>query len=123
MIFLVCLIHNASTYVEKKYNKDFKVISIKLPYYKDDSDFFDWPLLYRPGEFVPFAVNFKDTEKDFSVIYNKGEFYDDYQLEEINRYMKEYLINVTGDSILRMYLFYTLRTVQVITNMMYLQIF
>lgn len=122
MIFLVCLIHNASTYVEKKYNKDFKIISIKLPYYKDDSDFFDWPLLYRPGEFVPFAVNFKDTEKDFSVIYNKGEFYDDYQLEEINRYMKEYLINVTGDSILRMYLFYTLRTVQVITNMMYLQI-
>lgn len=98
MIFLVCLIHNASTYVEKKYNKDFKVISIKLPYYKDDSDSFDWPLLYRPGEFVPFAVNFKDTEKDFSVIYNKGEFYDDYQLEEINRYMKEYLINVTGDS-------------------------
>ena len=98
MIFLVCLIHNASTYVEKKYNKDFKIISIKLPYYKDDSDFFDWPLLYRPGEFVPFAVNFKDTEKDFSVIYNKGEFYDDYQLEEINRYMKEYLINVTGDS-------------------------
>ena len=98
MIFLVCLIHNASTYVEKKYNKDFKIISIKLPYYKDDSDFFDWPLLYRPGEFVPFAVNFKDTEKDFSVIYNKSEFYDDYQLEEINRYMKEYLINVTGDS-------------------------
>ena len=98
MIFLVCLIHNASTYVEKKYNKDFKVISIKLPYYKDDSDSFDCPLLYRPGEFVPFAVNFKDTEKDFSVIYNKGEFYDDYQLEEINRYMKEYLINVTGDS-------------------------
>lgn len=98
MIFSVCLIHNASTYVEKKYNKDFKIISIKLPYYKDDSDFFDWPLLYRPGEFVPFAVNFKDTEKDFSVIYNKGEFYDDYQLEEINRYMKEYLINVTGDS-------------------------
>ena len=93
MIFLVCLIHNASTYVEKKYNKDFKIISIKLPYYKDD-----WPLLYRPGEFVPFAVNFKDTEKDFSVIYNKSEFYDDYQLEEINRYMKEYLINVTGDS-------------------------
>ena len=37
MIFLVCLIHNASTYVEKKYNKDFKIISIKLPYYKDDS--------------------------------------------------------------------------------------
>ena len=36
MIFLVCLIHNASTYVEKKYNKDFKIISIKLPYYKDD---------------------------------------------------------------------------------------
>ena len=98
MIFLVCLIHNASTYVEKKYNKDFKIISIKLPYYKDDADFFDWPLLYRPGEFVPFTVNFKDTEKDFSVIYNKGEFYDDYQLEEINRYMKEYLINVTGDS-------------------------
>ena len=90
LIALICLIHNASTYVEKKYNKDFKVISIKLPYYKDDSDFFDWPLLYRPGEFVPFAVNFKDTEKDFSVIYNKGEFYDDYQLEEINRYMKEF---------------------------------
>ncbi len=98
LIALVCLIHNATAYVEKKYNKDFKIISIKLPYYKDDSDFFDWPLLYRPGEFVPFAVNFKDTEKDFSVIYNKGEFYDDYQLEEINRYMKEYLINVTGDS-------------------------
>ena len=56
MIFLVCLIHNASTYVEKKYNKDFKVISIKLPYYKDDSDFFDWPLLYRPGEFVPLIL-------------------------------------------------------------------
>lgn len=98
MIFSVCLIHNASTYVEKKYNKDFKIISIKLPYYKDDSDSFDCPLLYRPGEFVPFAVNFKDTEKDFSVIYNKGEFYDDYQLEDINRYIKEYLINVTGDS-------------------------
>ena len=98
MVFLVCLIHNASTYVEKKYNKDFKIVSIKLPYYKDNSDSFDCPLLYRPGEFVPFAVNFKDTEKDFSVIYNKGEFYDDYQLEEINRYMKEYLINVTGDS-------------------------
>lgn len=98
LIALVCLIHNATAYVEKKYNKDFKVVSIKLPYYKDDSDFFDWPLLYRPGEFVPFAVNFKDTEKDFSVIYNKGEFYDDYQLEEINRYMKECLINVTGDS-------------------------
>lgn len=98
LIALVCLIHNASTYVEKKYNKDFKIVSIKLPYYKDNSDSFDCPLLYRPGEFVPFAVNFKDTEKDFSVIYNKGEFYDDYQLEEINRYMKEYLINVTGDS-------------------------
>ena len=98
LIALICLIHNASTYVEKKYNKDFKIISIKLPYYKDESDFFDWPLLYRPGEFVPFAVNFKDTEKDFSVIYNKGEFYDDYQLEEINRYMKEYFINVTGNS-------------------------
>lgn len=41
LVALVCLIHNASTYVEKKYNKDFKVISIKLPYYKDDSDFFD----------------------------------------------------------------------------------
>ena len=98
LIALICLIHNATAYVEKKYNKDFKVISIKLPYYKDESDSFDCPLLYRPGEFVPFAVNFKDTEKDFSVIYNKGEFYDDYQLEEINRYMKEYLINVTGDS-------------------------
>lgn len=98
LIALICLIHNATAYVEKKYNKDFKIISIKLPYYKDESDFFDWPLLYRPGEFVPFAVNFKDTEKDFSVIYNKGEFYDDYQLEEINRYMKEYFINVTGNS-------------------------
>lgn len=74
MIFLVCLIHNASTYVEKKYNKDFKVISIKLPYYKDDSDFFDWPLLYRPGEFVPFAVNFKDTEKDFLSYIIKANF-------------------------------------------------
>ncbi len=98
IIFLICLIHNATAYVEKKYNKDFKIISINLPYYKDDSDFFDWPLLYKPGVFVPFAVNFKDTEKDFSVIYNKGKFYDDYQLEEINRYMEEYLINVTGDS-------------------------
>ena len=58
LIALICLIHNATAYVEKKYNKDFKIISIKLPYYKDDSDFFDWPLLYRPGEFVPFAVNF-----------------------------------------------------------------
>lgn len=99
MIFLVCLIHNASTYVEKKYNKDFKIISIKLPYYKDDSDFFDWPLLYRPGEFVPFAVNFKDTEKDFSVIYNKGEFYDDYQLEDIFEWSVDYLKTVDSNVI------------------------
>lgn len=28
MIFLVCLIHNASTYVEKKYNKDFKISAL-----------------------------------------------------------------------------------------------
>lgn len=37
LIALICLIHNATAYVEKKYNKDFKVISIKLPYYKDES--------------------------------------------------------------------------------------
>ena len=70
MIFLVCLIHNASTYVEKKYNKDFKIISIKLPYYKDDYDFFDRHLLYRPGEFVTFAVIFLSyiTRANFMMI-------------------------------------------------------
>lgn len=74
MIFSVCLIHNASTYVEKKYNKDFKIISIKLPYYKDDSDSFDWPLLYRPGEFVPFAVNLKIQKKIFLSYITRANF-------------------------------------------------
>lgn len=74
LIALICLIHNATAYVEKKYNKDFKVISIKLPYYKDESDSFDCPLLYRPGEFVPFAVNFKDTEKDFLSYITRANF-------------------------------------------------
>lgn len=51
IVFLIFTVHNASTYVEKKYNKDFKIISINLPYYKDDSDSFDCPLLYISGEF------------------------------------------------------------------------
>ena len=98
LIFFICLFHNATTYVEKKYDKDFKITNVKLPYYKDEADFFDWPILYKPGEFVPFGICFKDKEKEFTVIYNNGDFYDDYQLEEINRYMKEYLVSVTGDS-------------------------
>ncbi|MGN0531543.1 MAG: hypothetical protein ACI4IN_01955 [Eubacterium sp.] len=98
VIFFVCLVHNASTYVEKKYNKDVKVTNVKLPYFKDDADLFDWPILYKPGEFVPFAICFKDKEKEFTVIYNNGNFYDDYQLEEINKYMKEYFVNLTKNS-------------------------
>ena len=98
VIFFVCLVHNASIYVEKKYDKDFNITGVKLPYYKDDADFFDWPILYKPGEFVPFSICFKDKEKEFTVIYNNGNFYDDYQLEEINEYMKEYFINLTKNT-------------------------
>ena len=59
MIFLVCLIHNATAYVEKKYNKDFKIISISYPtiktipissiglYYTDPVNLFRLPLILR----------------------------------------------------------------------------
>lgn len=88
-------VHNASQYLESKYDKDFKVSSLKLPYYDNNADIFDFPLIYIPGDRIPLTIYFNDGNKSCTVIYDNGDFYDDYQLEDISRYITECFIDIT----------------------------
>lgn len=102
IIAAVCIIPfwiGAEKYAEDKYqNNDFKKIGIKLPYYENDAEIIgDWPVLYKPGKLIPFTVYLTDGEKEFTVIYSNGEYYDDYQLEDISRLCTEYFKKLTGN--------------------------
>lgn len=98
VIYLFIVVTNSLDYLEDKYNEDFKITSISLPYYSDVSDFFDWPILFKSGDLVPLTIYCKSEEKSCTVIYQSNKYYDDYQLENIEDYLLEYFTNLTDNN-------------------------
>jgi hypothetical protein len=105
-IYFLILRHNAKEYIYDKYGiTSVEIVDTKLPYYPDTADFFDWPILYKPGELEPFTVYFTDGEKEFTVMHIKGKYYDDYQIEEISELCTNYFRKLTGDDEIQYVLF------------------